>query len=567
VTDTLKGIAVSPGIAIGKILLLTNEIVPEEKKDRNVDPQQVFEQALIASKEELIALRDQVARTSGEEMAAVFDAHLLMLEDPSLIETVNQAIFDGADAVAAVQETIKNLSLLFAGLEDEYMKERAADVRDIGQRLIRHLTGASAIDWSALTEPVIVIAHDLTPSDTAQFNPERIYGFATEIGGKTSHSAIVARMMGIPAVVGIKEVLQNARNGQLAIVDGEAGQLIVNPTQQQLVHYEAKFQQKQEFCAERDSLQELPAVTVDSQRIGIAANIGWVRDVESALQYGAEGIGLYRTEFLFMNRETAPTEEEQYIAYKTVLENMAGRPVVIRTLDVGGDKQIGYLNMPEEKNPFLGWRAIRMCLDRPELFKIQLRALWRAGRYGDLKIMFPMIGNLDELRRAKEHLLQARDELMAEGQMVAESISVGMMIEIPSAALIADQLAPEVDFFSIGSNDLIQYTMGVDRMNESINHLYQPLHPAILRLISMVVDAAHNQGKWVGMCGEMAGDLTCVPVLIGLGLDEFSISASGIPGVKKLVRTLSGLKCREVAVKCLAAGTAADVRALIADLG
>jgi len=500
-------------------------------------------------------------------MAAVFDAHLLMLDDPSLIGAVNQAIFDGTDVVAAVQETIKNLSLLFAGLEDEYMKERAADVRDIGQRLIRHLTGASAVDWNALTEPVIVIAHDLTPSDTAQLNPGMIYGFATEVGGKTSHSAILARMMGIPAVVGIKALLQEVQSGELAIIDGEAGQLLINPTQQQLAHYEAKIQQNQEVYVEMDILKELSAVTLDRQRIEIAANVGGVRDVKSALQYGAEGIGLYRTEFLFMNRETVPTEEEQYIAYKTVLENMAGKPVVIRTLDVGGDKQIGYLNMPKEKNPFLGWRAIRMCLDRPDLFKLQLRALWRAARYGDLKIMFPMISNLDELRRAKEQLFQAREELMAEGQIVAESISVGMMIEIPSAALIADQFAPEVDFFSIGSNDLIQYTMGVDRMNESINHLYQPLHPAILRLISMVVDAAHNQGKWVGMCGEMAGDLTCVPVLIGLGLDEFSISASGIPGVKKLVRTLSGLKCREVAVKCLAAGTAADVRALIEDLG
>jgi len=562
----LNGIAASPGIAMGKILLLPHEIVPEEKQDKKVDPQQAFEQALSASKEELIMLREQVARTSGEETAAVFDAHLLMLDDPSLIDAVNQAIFDGTDVVAAVQETIKNLSLLFAGLEDEYMKERAADVRDIGQRLIRHLTGASAVDWNALTEPVIVIAHDLTPSDTAQLNPGMIYGFATEVGGKTSHSAILARMMGIPAVVGIKALLQEVQSGELAIIDGEAGQLLINPTQQQLVHYEAKIQQNQEVYAEMDCRQDLSAVTLDRQRIEIAANVGGVRDVKSALQYGAEGIGLYRTEFLFMNRETAPTEEEQYIAYKKVLENMAGKPVVIRTLDVGGDKQIGYLNMPKEKNPFLGWRAIRMCLDRPELFKLQLRALWRAGRYGDLKIMFPMISNLDELRRAKEQLFQAREELIAEGQSVVESISVGMMIEIPSAALIADQFAPEVDFFSIGSNDLIQYTMGVDRMNESIDHLYQPLHPAILRLISMVTDAAHQQGKWVGMCGEMAGDLTCIPVLIGLGLDELSVSASSIPGVKKRVRSLSSLQCREVAAKCLAAGTAADVSALIADL-
>lgn len=561
-----SGIAASPGIAIGKILLLPNKIALEEQQKKHSDPQIVFEQALIASKEELITLREQVARTSGEEMAAVFDAHLLMLDDPSLIEAVNQAMRGGTDAVTAVQETIQKLSLMFSGLEDEYMQERAADVRDIGQRIVRNLTGESVIDWDALKEPVIVLAHDLTPSDTAQLKPGMIRAFATEIGGKTSHSAIVARMMGIPAVVGIKELLLKALDGEPAILDGEAGHLIINPTQQQIAHYEAKLQQIQERYAEMEALQGLPAVTMDSQRIEIAANISSVHDMKSVLQYGAEGIGLYRTEFLFMNRETAPGEEEQYIAYKTVLENMAGRPVVIRTLDVGGDKQLGYLNMPKEKNPFLGWRAIRMCLDRPELFKVQLRALWRAGSYGDLKIMFPMISNLDELKRAKEQLFQAREELVAEGQMVARSISVGMMIEIPSAALIADQLAPEVDFFSIGSNDLIQYTMGVDRMNESINHLYQPLHPAILRLISMVIDAAHRQGKWVGMCGEMAGDLTCVPVLIGLGLDEFSVSASSIPGVKKRVRSLSKWKCREVAEKCLSAGTAADIRALIADL-
>jgi len=563
----LTGIAASPGIAIGKVILLTNEIVAEEKTGSDVDQHEAFEQAIIASKAELVALREQVTLRTGKEMAAVFDAHLLMLDDPSLIETVDQAISDGADAVIAVRETINSLSIMFEGLEDEYMRERAADIRDIGQRLIRHLTGAAAIDWNALTEPIIVIAHDLTPSDTAQFNPETILGFATEIGGKTSHSAILARTLGIPAVVGARGLLQGVHSGELVIIDGEAGQIIINSNHEQLDYYESKIRQDRELCGEMDALKELPAVTIDGHSIEIAANVGLVRDVEPALKHGAEGVGLYRTEFLFMNRETAPTEEEQYIAYKTVLEKMEGRPVVIRTLDVGGDKQIDYLKMPKEDNPFLGWRAIRMCLDRPELFKVQLRALWRAGCYGDLKIMFPMISNLDEVRRAKEQLLHAREELMSEGKPVAESISVGVMIEIPSAALIADQLAQEVDFFSIGSNDLIQYTIGVDRMNASIAHLYQPLHPGILRLISMVIDAAHSHGKWVGMCGEMAGDLKCVPILLGLGLDEFSMSASSIPRVKKLVRNLSIIKCRELAAKCLVAGTTADVSELIAGLG
>ena len=563
----LTGIAASPGIAIGKVILLTNEIVSEEKTGSHVDQHEAFEQAIVASKEELVALHEQVTLKAGAETAAVFDAHLLMLDDPSLIEAVNQAISDGADAVSAVQATIKRLSFMFEGLEDEYMRERAVDIRDIGQRLIRHLTGACAINWNALIEPVIVFAHDLTPSDTAQFNPKTIYGFATEIGGETSHSAIIARTFGIPAVVGATGILTGVRGGELAIIDGGAGLIIINPSHERLAFYQSKMRRDRELCREMEALKELPAVTIDGHRIEVAANVGLVRDVEPALEHGAEGVGLYRTEFVFMNRDTAPTEEEQYIAYKTVLEKMKGRPVVIRTLDVGGDKQIDYLKMPKENNPFLGWRAIRMCLDRPELFKVQLRALWRAGCYGDLRIMFPMISSLDEVRRAKEQLFLAREELMAEGKQVAESISVGVMIEIPSAALIADQLAQEVDFFSIGSNDLIQYTIGVDRMNESIAHLYQPLHPGILRLISMVIDAAHRHGKWVGMCGEMAGNEKCVPILMGLGLDEFSMSATSIPRVKKLVRNLSIIQCREVAAKCLVAGTASDVGKLVAGLG
>ena len=563
----LRGIAASPGIAIGKIAFITNEFAPAEKKNGNLDQEQAFAQALIASKTEIMLLRDQVAQKNGEEMAAMFDAHLFMLDDPSLIETVNQLILDGSDAATAVQETIENLSLMFDGLTDEYMQERAADVRDIGQRLLRHLTGGSAIDWNALTEPVIVVAHDLSPSDTAQLNPRMIRGFAAETGGKTSHSAILARTIGIPAVVGIKELLRDAVDGETAILDGEEGCLIINPTRQQLDCYEAKIAQKRDRSDEKEALPELPAVTIDGCRVEITANIGLVSDVKPVLQSGAEGIGLYRTEFLFMNRTAAPDEEEQYRAYKTVLEQMEGRPVVIRTLDVGGDKRIGYLNMPKEENPFLGWRAIRMCLDRPELFRTQLRALWRAGRHGNLKIMFPMISSLEELQRAKKEIFLAQAQLIAEGQMIAESISVGMMIEVPAAALIAEQLAPEVDFFSIGSNDLVQYTMGVDRMNENISQLYQPLHPSIVRLISMTIDAAHRHGKRVGMCGEMAGDVNCVPLLLGLGLDEFSMSGDSISSVKNCVRALSHLKCREAAAKCLTAGTAAEVSGFLADLG
>jgi phosphotransferase system enzyme I (PtsI) len=561
----MQGIAASPGIAIGKVLVLADEAA-EGKVCVHTDQQQAFQQALDASKTEIAALRAKVSSRSGDDTAAVFDAHLLMLEDPSLLEPISQAIEEGANAVAAVQGTSQALAAVFAQLDDEYMRERAADIKDICRRLIRHLTGSSAVNWEAITEPVVLIAHDLTPSDTAQLTPSIVCGFATESGGKTSHSAILARTMGIPAVVGSAGLLVRIQTGDLAILDGEAGVIIINPDNAQLTLYETKLRQYQEARRNMDVLRDLPAVTTDGYKIELAANIGLPRDVSTALANGAEGVGLYRTEFLFMNRDTMPTEEEQYAAYKAVVEEMGGRPVIIRTLDVGGDKQIDYLAMPKEANPFLGWRAVRMCLDRPDLFTIQLRALWRAGCHGKLLVMFPMISSLDEVRQAKRLLGLAKEELLAEGKQVAQSLSVGIMIEIPSAALIADQLAREVEFFSIGSNDLIQYTIGVDRMNEQIAHLYQPLHPGVLNLIAMVIDAAHRHGKWVGMCGEMAGDISCVPLLIGLGLDEFSMSAGSISLVKQRVRNLSGIQCRQLAEKCLVAGTAEEVGMLVGAL-
>lgn len=561
----MQGIAASPGIAIGRVLVLADEAA-EGKVCVHIDQQQAFQQALDVSKTEIAALRAKVSSRSGDDTAAVFDAHLLMLEDPSLLDPISQAIEEGANAVAAVQGASQALAAVFAELDDEYMRERAADIKDICRRLIRHLTGGSAVNWEAITEPVILIAHDLTPSDTAQLTPSIVCGFATESGGKTSHSAILARTMGIPAVVGSAGLLVSMQTGDLAILDGEAGVIIINPDNAQLTLYETKLRQYQEARRNMDALRDLPAVTTDGYRIELAANIGLPRDVSTALANGAEGVGLYRTEFLFMNRDTMPTEDEQYAAYKAVVEEMGGRPVIIRTLDVGGDKQIDYLAMPKEANPFLGWRAVRMCLDRPELFTIQLRALWRAGCHGKLLVMFPMISSLDEVRQAKSLLESAREELVAEGKQVARSLSVGIMIEIPSAALIANQLAREVDFFSIGSNDLIQYTTGVDRMNEQIAHLYQPLHPGVLNLISMVINAAHRNNKWVGMCGEMAGDISCVPLLIGLGLDEFSMSAGSIPLVKRRVRHLSRMQCRELAEKCLVAGTAEEVRMLVGAL-
>ncbi|WP_371362757.1 phosphoenolpyruvate--protein phosphotransferase [Sporomusa rhizae] len=562
----LIGIAASPGIAIGKALILTEAVFAGEKSEVNGDQQQAFQEALEQSKQEIILLRQQVSQQTGEEAASVFDAHLLMLEDTSYVDPIREAIGQGADAVSAVQATMQQLVDLFRNMEDEYMRERAADITDISRRLIRNLTGSTAVDWGAIAEPVIVVAHDLTPSDTAQLDPSLVLGFAAESGGRTSHSAILARTLGIPAVVGTKALLSKIKDGQLVIVDGDTGNIVIDPDADTVMQFRQKAAAAAQVRAELALLKDQAAVTIDGCCVELAANIGGPRDIAPALANGAEAIGLYRTEFLFMDHEAAPTEEEQYQAYKAALEGMQGRAVVIRTLDVGGDKQIAYLDMPKEDNPFLGWRAVRMCLDRPELFKVQLRALWRAGCHGNLKVMFPMVSNLAEVKQAKHLLFQAREELLAEDRPVARKLQIGIMIELPAAALIVDQLASEVDFFSIGSNDLIQYTVGVDRMNENIAHLYQPLHPGVLRLIAMVIDAAHRQDKSVGMCGEMAGDLTCIPLLLGLGLDEFSMSAGSIPQAKKLIQSLSATECSKVAAKCLAAGEADEVRKQLAVL-
>lgn len=562
----LTGIAASPGIAVGKVLLVSPELDRQETHSVQDDQQAAFQQALTASKNELMALRQRVSVQTGEAAAAVFDAQMLMLDDPNLVNPVCQAIDDGVDAVQAVEKITQTLTALFAGMENSYMRERAADINDISRRLIRHLTGSPQLDWTEMNDPVILVAQDLTPSDTAQLDPCKVLGFATQSGGKTSHSAILARTLEIPAVVGVPGLLAEIKGGDVIGIDGEAGEVFINPDPAVVNRLQQKAAIAARLREELTLLRDHPAITQDGHRVELAANVGHPKDIPMALAHGAEGVGLYRTEFIFMGRTQLPDEEEQYQAYRTVVAGMKGKPVIIRTLDVGGDKQIPYLNMPSEANPFLGWRALRMCLDRPELFKTQLRALWRAGCHGMLKIMFPMVSQLAEVRLAKELLAQAREELLSEGYQLPERIPVGIMIEIPAAALIADQLAREVDFFSIGSNDLIQYTIGVDRMNQQISRLYQPLHPGVLRLIAMVIEAAHRQDKWVGMCGEMAGELQCVPILLGLGLDEFSMSSGNILQVKHRIQTLSAEHCRNLAAKCLAAGEAEEVRRLVESL-
>jgi phosphotransferase system enzyme I (PtsI) len=560
----IQGIAASPGYAIGKAFVYQEtpisipcNTIPVEQIPSELER---FTQAVQEAKQEITKLRDKTERDMGTEHADIFSAHLLVLEDPELTQAIQTHIeSERCNVEAAVQTVIQNYVHLFEQMDNEYMRERAADIRDVGARLIRKLLGIQTVSLAELDEDVIVVAHDLTPSDTAQLN-QHVLGFVTQIGGRTSHSAIMARSLEIPAVVGAGAISDEAiENGTMLILDGNTGELILNPTPEQIADYENRRLEYEQKRAELRLLIEAPSVTTDGHRVELVANIGTPKDAQTALAYGAEGVGLYRTEFLYMDRDALPTEEEQYAAYKEVLEAFGQRPVVIRTLDIGGDKELPFLQLPKESNPFLGYRAIRLCLDRTDLFKTQLRAILRATPYGNAKIMFPMISSVEELRAAKQILQEAKEELIQEGLEVGP-YEVGMMIEVPSAAVIADLLADEVDFFSIGTNDLIQYTMAVDRMNEKISYLYQPFHPALLRLVKTVIDAAHRKGKWVGMCGEMAGDELAIPLLLGLGLDEFSMGASSILRARALVRKLSRQQAKKWAEHVLTLKTVEEIR-------
>ncbi|MGD6841805.1 phosphoenolpyruvate--protein phosphotransferase [Bacillus infantis] len=562
----LQGIAASSGIAIAKAYRLVEPDLSFSKKTVEDADSEVgrFQQALATSKSELEAIREKAEKDLGADKAAIFDAHLLVLSDPELISPIEDKIkTEKVNAEQALKETADMFVSMFEQMDNEYMKERAADIRDVTKRVLSHLLGVQVVNPSMIAEEVIIIAEDLTPSDTAQLNRQFVKGFTTDIGGRTSHSAIMARSMEIPAVVGTKTATEEIQNGDMVIVDGLTGQVHVNPTPEAIESYKEQNAAFEAQKAEWAKLVNEKTVSADGHHVELAANIGTPKDLKGVINNGGEAVGLYRTEFLYMGRDQLPTEEEQFEAYKAVLEGMEGKPVVVRTLDIGGDKELPYLNLPKEMNPFLGFRAIRLCLEEQDIFRTQLRALLRASSYGNLKIMFPMIATLDEFRQGKAILEEEKQKLASEGVKTADKIELGIMVEIPSTAVLADQFAKEVDFFSIGTNDLIQYTMAADRMNERVSYLYQPYNPAILRLVKMVIDAAHKEGKWAGMCGEMAGDETAIPLLLGLGLDEFSMSATSILKARSQILRLSREEMKKLAEKALQMGTAEEVVAAV----
>ncbi|WP_226580416.1 phosphoenolpyruvate--protein phosphotransferase [Halobacillus litoralis] len=562
----LQGIAASSGIAIAKVYRLEAPDLTFTKTDIQQPEQEVkrLHEALEVSKTELEKIKEHTKKSLGDEHAEIFSAHLLVLSDPELIQPIEDKIkSENVNAEAALSETANMFIDMFKGMDNEYMRERAADIQDVTKRVMAHLLGVTFPDPALINEEVVIVADDLTPSDTAQLNKQYVKGFTTDIGGRTSHSAIMARSLEIPAVVGTKNITSQAEKDVMVIVDGISGDVIVDPTEDQISEYKQKQddfeKQKQEWA----KLKDEATVTSEGEHVELVANIGTPDDVEGVLNNGGEGVGLYRTEFLYMGKSQLPTEEEQFDAYSSVLKQMGDKPVVVRTLDIGGDKELDYLDLPDEMNPFLGFRAIRLCLERDDIFRVQLRALLRASVHGNLKIMFPMIATLEEFRQAKAILEEERTNLTNEGHEIADDIEVGIMVEIPATAVIARQFAKEVDFFSIGTNDLIQYTMAADRMNERVSYLYQPYNPAILNLINNVIEAAHAEGKWAGMCGEMAGDEIAIPILLGLGLDEFSMSATSILPARTQIRDLSKKEMASYKEEILSMGTAEEVVAFV----
>lgn len=563
----IKGIAASDGVAIAKAYLLVEPDLTFDKNEKVTDVEgevAKFNSAIEASKVELTKIRNNAEVQLGADKAAIFDAHLLVLDDPELIQPIQDKIKnENANAATALTDVTTQFVTIFESMDNEYMKERAADIRDVSKRVLSHILGVELPNPSMIDESVVIVGNDLTPSDTAQLNKEFVQGFATNIGGRTSHSAIMSRSLEIPAIVGTKSITQEVKQGDMIIVDGLNGDVIVNPTEDELIAYQDK---RERYFADKKELQKLrdaDTVTVDGVHAELAANIGTPNDLPGVIENGAQGVGLYRTEFLYMGRDQMPTEEEQFEAYKEVLEAMGGKRVVVRTLDIGGDKELSYLNLPEEMNPFLGYRAIRLCLAQQDIFRPQLRALLRASVYGKLNIMFPMVATINEFREAKAILLEEKENLKNEGHDISDDIELGIMVEIPATAALADVFAKEVDFFSIGTNDLIQYTLAADRMSERVSYLYQPYNPSILRLVKQVIEASHKEGKWTGMCGEMAGDETAIPLLLGLGLDEFSMSATSILKARRQINGLSKNEMTELANRAVDCATQEEVIELV----
>lgn len=556
----LKGIAASAGISIAKAYKLESPKVEIVKKEGDPAAEvEKFNAALEKTKKDIEGVKERAAKRLSEEELAVFDAHLMMAGDPEFAGQIVAMIeHDKVNAEYAADTVATQMITMFESMDNDYFRERAADIKDVTFRLKCNLLGLTIPDLTAISEDSIIVAYDLTPSDTAQLN-EYVKGFATSIGGKTSHSAIMANSLEIPAVVGCGDILSAVNQGDTLVLDAVEGNVIINPDEAVIKEYEAKAKA---FAEEKEALKVLvnaKSVTTDGHEVELAGNIGGFKDVEGVLKNGGEGVGLFRTEFLYMDSDHFPTEDEQFEAYKAVLEGMGGKKVVVRTLDIGGDKKLKYFTFPEEMNPFLGYRAIRLCLDRTDIFRTQLRALIRASVYGKLCIMFPMIATIKEFCDAKAIYEEEKANLIAEGVAVADNIEVGMMVEIPAAAVLADQFAKYADFFSIGTNDLIQYSMAADRMSENVSYLYQPYNPSVLRLIKMTIEGAHKEGKWAGMCGAMAGEEYAAPILLGLGLDEFSMSATQILKARKIINGLSKKEMEEVAAEAVNKQTADEV--------
>ncbi len=560
----LKGIGVSPGVAIGKAFLWGRERLSPPR--REISEGEVagelarFERALARTTEEIIQIRKKIAQEIDGEHAHILDAHLLVLEDVLLIEeTMRRVEQEKVNVEYVFSDVLEQLARRFETMDDEYLRERASDVRDIGRRVLRNLLGRKRKDLSDLDKEVIVVAYDLSPSDTALMHKEKVIGFVTDVGGKTSHTAIMARALEIPAIVGLKDISARVNRTDQLIVDGTNGVVIINPDEETLNRYRKEEVEIKVVERKLAELKDLPAETRDGHRVELVANLEIPEEIPSLLAHGAAGIGLYRTEFFYLNRSGLPTEDEHYQAYKSVAEQMSPHSVIIRTLDLGGDKFTSQLEIPREMNPFMGWRAIRFCLERPDIFKVQLRAILRASTHGNLKVMYPMISGIEELKRANQVLEEVKEELRKKGIPFAEDLEVGVMIETPSAAMTADILAKEVKFFSIGTNDLIQYSLAVDRVNEKIAYLYEPTHPAVLRLIEGVIEAGHREGIWVGICGEMAAEPALVLILLGMGLDEFSMSAVALPEIKKIIRTVTLKEAKKLVKQVLTLSTAEEV--------